>query len=118
MNLAKVSLKTGVSHRMLRHYEALGLITPQRRANNYREYSEFDIAKINKIQILNQAGIPLKQIHEFLACFNLNDKSFVLCPIVANKIHEQKKLISEQIDKLNECYEMLDSFLQKQTKID
>ena len=68
MNLAKVSQKTGISPRMLRHYEAVGLIAPLRKNNNYREYTTLDLDKIMKIKTLNEAGIPLKKIHDFLPC--------------------------------------------------
>lgn len=113
MNLAKVSQKTGISPRMLRHYEAVGLIAPLRKNNNYREYTTLDLDKIMKIKTLNEAGIPLKKIHDFLPCFNAKEQSFNLCPIVESKINEQKQIILNQIKKLEYCYHLLDDFINK-----
>ena len=38
MRIGELSAAAGVSIRVLRHYEAQGLIQSRRSANNYREY--------------------------------------------------------------------------------
>ena len=47
MRIGKVATRSGVSARMLRHYDALGLVRPSGRSSGgYREYSEDDIRRI------------------------------------------------------------------------
>ena len=43
MNIQNIVDITGLSKRMIRHYEELGLIKPHRNINNYREYSDSDL---------------------------------------------------------------------------
>lgn len=63
MNIKKASLLTGVSDQMLRYYEKLGIIKPQRNSiNNYREYSESDINTIVMVKQYNELGLSLKTL--------------------------------------------------------
>lgn len=53
-----------VSVRMLRHYESLGLLTPETvdRFNGHRSYSVAQLPRLNRIMALNSLGIELKKI--------------------------------------------------------
>lgn len=47
MRIGEISEATGVSARMLRHYEKLGLIEPGARTNaGYRVYDDVDLERI------------------------------------------------------------------------
>lgn len=111
MNLAKVAELTKVSPRMLRYYEILGLIKPHRASNNYRSYTQKDIENINKIKILNEAGMTLKDIQVLLPCFDLDEKVFTLCPIVQEKLQTELMHVAEQLNKLQRSHHLLKSFL-------
>ncbi|MDS7966871.1 MULTISPECIES: MerR family transcriptional regulator [Acinetobacter] len=113
MNLAKVAELTKVSPRMLRYYESLGLIQPHRASNNYRSYTQKDIENIRKIKILNDAGMPLKDIQVLLPCFDLDERVFTLCPIVQEKLQTELMHVSEQLNKLQTSQSLLQSFLAK-----
>ncbi|MBV2168726.1 MAG: MerR family transcriptional regulator [Bdellovibrio sp.] len=43
MNIQTVEKITGLSKRMIRHYEDFGLISPKRGENSYREYTDSDV---------------------------------------------------------------------------
>jgi len=111
MNLAKVAELTKVSPRMLRYYESLGLIKPHRASNNYRSYTQKDIENINKIKILNEAGMTLKDIQVLLPCFDLDERVFTLCPIVQEKLQTELMHVAEQLNKLQRSHHLLKSFL-------
>ncbi|MBJ9721699.1 MerR family transcriptional regulator [Acinetobacter calcoaceticus] len=111
MNLAKVAELTKVSPRMLRYYESLGLIHPHRASNNYRSYTQKDIENINKIKILNDAGMTLKDIQVLLPCFDLDERVFTLCPIVQEKLQTELMHVAEQLNKLQRSHHLLKSFL-------
>lgn len=67
MLIGEMSRRSGVSTRMLRHYEALGLVRPTgRTVGNYREYSEDDIRRTFHVEGLRSLGLSLRQIGQAL----------------------------------------------------
>ena len=46
----------GVPRSLIFYYEKEGLVTPQRRANRYREYSEADVERLETILALRRLG--------------------------------------------------------------
>lgn len=59
----EMSKLTGVSVRMLHHYDEIGLLKPSlRTANNYRWYAPEDLAKLQQIVALRFFGLSLNQI--------------------------------------------------------
>jgi len=47
MNIGAASAASGVSAKMIRHYEAIGLLLPAtRRENSYRDYGRHDPAPL------------------------------------------------------------------------
>ena len=58
---------TGVSVRMLRHYDAVGLVRPTGRTiGGYRDYSDDDVRTILQVKALRSLGLTLKQIGRVL----------------------------------------------------
>lgn len=58
---------TGVSVRMLRHYDAVGLVRPTGRTiGGYRDYSDDDVRTILQVKTLRSLGLTLKQIGRIL----------------------------------------------------
>ena len=57
---------TGVPPQNLRSYEAKGLLEPERTAGGTRRYSDHDIARIERITVLLEAGLNLRGISEVL----------------------------------------------------
>ena len=67
MLIGEVAKRSGVSARMLRHYESLGLIDPsERTGSGYREYSATDIGRIFHIEGLRKLGMSLAEIGALL----------------------------------------------------
>ncbi|MFF9360220.1 MerR family transcriptional regulator [Streptomyces griseoluteus] len=63
MLIGEVARRSGVSARMLRHYDALGLVRPTgRTVGGYREYSAEDVRRIFHVESLRSLGLSLKQI--------------------------------------------------------
>lgn len=63
LTISQVTRRYGVTHRMLRHYEKLGLIRPTYREDYaYRCYDETALKRLQLIIILRKLRIPLKQI--------------------------------------------------------
>nr|WP_243851332.1 MerR family transcriptional regulator [Modestobacter marinus] len=65
--IGEVARRSGVSTRMLRHYDALGLVRPSgRTVGGYREYSDEDIRRIFHVESLRSLGLSLKQVGDAL----------------------------------------------------
>ena len=57
-----------VSVRMLRHYDAIGLLRPAAvdRATGYRSYEAQQLARLNRIVALKDLGFTLQQVQSIL----------------------------------------------------
>ena len=68
MNIGTASEVSGVSQRMIRHYEKIDLIpVPARRASGYREYSSSDVHRLRFIANARDLGFPVDDIRALLA---------------------------------------------------
>jgi MerR family transcriptional regulator, copper efflux regulator len=71
MNIGSVSKASGVSQRMIRHYERIGLIpAPPRRASGYRDYAPADVARLRFIANARDLGFPIEEIGRLLSLWS------------------------------------------------
>ena len=76
MNIGQASKASGVSQRMIRHYEKLGLIPPPpRRDSGYRDYSDTDIHRLRFIANARDLGFPIVEIKTLLALWSDRNRS-------------------------------------------
>ena len=75
MNIGEAAAQSGVSAKMIRHYETLGLVRPIRRANNYRAYTVQNVAVLRFIRHARELGFPLDAIRSLLALSERPDRS-------------------------------------------
>jgi len=65
--ISKLAKKSNLSRSTLLYYDRIGLLSPSGRTeSNYRQYTEKDMARLQKICMFRQAGVPLKQIKVIL----------------------------------------------------
>ena len=57
----------GVHPQTLRIYEQKGLVRPYRTSGNSRRYSEADIARLRRVQLLTQDGVNLAGVKRIMA---------------------------------------------------
>lgn len=62
MNIKEVEALLHVSRSNIRFYEKEGLLRPERRDNNYRDYSTEDAETLRKILVLRKLGFSLEEI--------------------------------------------------------
>jgi MerR family copper efflux transcriptional regulator len=74
VNIGEVAQASGVSQRMIRHYETIGLIPkPARRESGYRNYGESDVHRLRFIANARDLGFPIEEIESLLSLWQ--DKS-------------------------------------------
>nr|WSZ14952.1 MerR family transcriptional regulator [Streptomyces canus] len=96
MLIGEVARRSGVSARMLRHYESLGLLRPSgRTGTGYREYSGDDIRRIFHIESLRSLGLSLREIGRAL-----DDPGFTPSALVDDLIRQTRERIAAETELL------------------
>lgn len=74
MNIGKAARVSGISAKMIRYYESVGLIPPAARTDTgYRTYSESDVHRLRFIRRARDHGFMVSEIGDLLSLWN--DKS-------------------------------------------
>ncbi|MEW2071764.1 MerR family transcriptional regulator [Streptomyces sp. NPDC007346] len=96
MLIGEVARRSGVSARMLRHYESLGLVSPSgRTGSGYREYSGEDIRRIFHIESLRALGLSLREVKRAL-----DDRGFTPSALVDDLIRRTRERIAAESELL------------------
>ena len=76
MNIGQASQASGVSQRMIRHYEKIGLVPPPaRRRSGYRDYSDADVHRLRFIANARDLGFPIEEIRSLLGLWQDRGRS-------------------------------------------
>jgi Cu(I)-responsive transcriptional regulator len=76
MNIGRAAEASGVSQRMVRHYEKIGLIPPApRRDSGYRDYSDADVHRLRFIANARDLGFPIEEIRDLLGLWGDAERS-------------------------------------------
>ena len=71
MKIGEASAASGISQRMIRHYETIGLIRPAaRRDSGYRDYDPRDVHTLRFIGRARDLGFPIDEIRQLVALWN------------------------------------------------
>ncbi|MEU2232913.1 HEAT repeat domain-containing protein [Streptomyces vietnamensis] len=96
MLIGEVARYSGVSARMLRHYEALGLVRPTGRTGaGYREYADEDIRRIFHVESLRSLGLSLREVGRAL-----DDPGFAPSELVEDLIRQSQGRIAAETELL------------------
>ncbi|MER7006556.1 MerR family transcriptional regulator [Dactylosporangium sp. NPDC000555] len=96
MLIGDVARRSGVSARMLRHYESLGLVRPTGRSGaGYREYSSEDIRRIFHIESLRSLGLSLREVRRAL-----EDPGFTPSELIDDLIRKTRTRIAAETELL------------------
>ena len=67
MNIGTAAAASGVTAKMISHYEAIGLLPPaERRPNAYRDYGERDVHELRFVKRARRLGFSMAEIGALL----------------------------------------------------
>ncbi len=90
-NIGEAAALTGVSAKMIRHYESIGLVPPASRTfANYRLYNDADLHRLRFIKRARNLGFSMKQIEQLLGLWSDPGRSSA----------EVKRLAQAHVDEL------------------
>ncbi|MEG0405797.1 MAG: Cu(I)-responsive transcriptional regulator [Acinetobacter sp.] len=110
MNIGKVSQASGVTAKMIRYYEQIGLIPAAGRSNaGYRSYSDNDVERLKFIKRSRELGFSVAEITDLLDLWNNRNRQSA----------DVKQLAQAHIHKLEERIQDLQQMAQTlQTLVD
>ncbi|GGX26144.1 MerR family transcriptional regulator [Streptomyces chryseus] len=68
MRIGELARRTGVSERSLRYCETQGLLTAERTPGGWRDYGEWAVDRVVRVQALYAAGLHSRRIAQLLPC--------------------------------------------------
>ncbi|MFG3250412.1 MerR family transcriptional regulator [Streptomyces sp. NPDC048187] len=96
MLIGEVARRSGVSARMLRHYESLGVVRPSGRTGaSYREYSRENIRRIFHVESLRSLGLSLREIGRAL-----DEPGFAPSALVDDLVRRTRERIAAETELL------------------
>ena len=99
MNIGRASKLSGVSTKMIRYYESIGLLAaPARTKNNYRAYTAQHLARLSFIRRARALGFSIDQVQELL---ELADQKDISCKAVDAIAREHLAEIDRKLRDLN-----------------
>ncbi|MFI0766365.1 MerR family transcriptional regulator [Stenotrophomonas sp. NPDC087984] len=100
MKISELARRAGVTTKAVRYYESLGLITPERLSNGYRNYTEDDVRLVREIRTLHRLGIPVERTRPFLECLAAGRPYADDCPASLASYREAIDELTDRIEVL------------------
>lgn len=108
MNIGEAALASGVTQRMIRHYEWIGLIPKAaRRASGYRDYDERDVHTLRFIARSRDLGFPIEEIGKLLALWRDRSRASAEVKALALARIEELKKKERQLAEMRRTLEHL-----------
>jgi Cu(I)-responsive transcriptional regulator len=97
MNIGQAAAASGVTAKMIRHYEESGLIrAPRRTAANYRSYSDNDVHVLRFVKRARALGFSMADIKTLLSLWHDKSRSSAAVKRIARAhIDELERKIAE-----------------------
>lgn len=108
MKIGQASQRSGVSERMIRHYEKIGLIAPAARQDSgYRDCDEGDVHSLRFIGRARDLGFGIEEIGQLLALWNDRGRSSADVKALALARAAELKRKARELDAMRRTLERL-----------
>jgi MerR family copper efflux transcriptional regulator len=75
MNIGDVAEVTGLPAKTIRYYEDIGLVTPARSRNGYRDFSDRDAHKLTFLARARSLGFSIEECRTLLSLYEDRDRA-------------------------------------------
>lgn len=75
MNIGSAAIASGLSAKTIRYYEEIGLVTPVRSTNGYRNYSSGEIQRLQFLQRARALGFSIDECRQLLSLYEDKDRA-------------------------------------------
>lgn len=108
MDIGQASRSSGVSVKMIRHYEAIGLLPKVARTlANYRVYSANDVHVLRFIRRARDLGFSMEEIRELLGLWRNKSRSSAAVKQIASRHVQDLKAKIEELQAMARTLEHL-----------
>lgn len=105
MNIGEAAHRSGVSAKMVRHYESLGLLPPVARTDSgYRQYGDNEVHVLRFIKRARELGFSMAQIAELVGLWRNRRRSSATVRRIAQKHADE---LAERIKAMREMQRTL-----------
>ena len=112
MNIKEVEKKLNISRANIRFYEKEGLLEPKRNENEYRNYSEEDLKRLEKILLFRKCNISIENIRLiFSGAKSIEEVFKEQIPVIENEVKqlEGAKIICQKLAQEKATVEEIDT---------
>ncbi|RJL05102.1 Cu(I)-responsive transcriptional regulator [Paracoccus aestuarii] len=96
MNIGTAARESGLPPKTIRYYEDIGLLTADRAANGYRDYSSEDVHRLRFVQRSRSLGFSVEECRQLLALYTDRDRASAdVKAIATEKLGEIDRKIAE-----------------------
>ncbi len=96
MNIGSAAQQSGLPPKTIRYYEDIGLLTADRAANGYRDYSSEDVHRLRFLQRSRSLGFSVEECRQLLSLYTDRDRASADVKAIAiEKLGEIDRKIAE-----------------------
>lgn len=108
MKIGEAAAASGISERMIRHYEKIGLIAAAARTDaGYRDYDRRDVHTLRFIGRARDLGFPIEEIGQLVALWNDRSRSSADVKALALARAAELKRKAEHLEEMRATLESL-----------
>ncbi|RDW14256.1 Cu(I)-responsive transcriptional regulator [Paracoccus thiocyanatus] len=96
MNIGTAARQSGLPPKTIRYYEDIGLLTADRAANGYRDYSNEHVHRLRFVQRSRSLGFSVEECRQLLSLYTDRDRASAdVKAIATEKLGEIDRKIAE-----------------------
>jgi DNA-binding transcriptional MerR regulator len=120
LRIAEVARLVDLTPRAIRHYEGMGLLSPERSDGSYRLYGPDDVERLRTIRALrDDAGLSIADIQELLEDDQHRERALMdwRSAEAAHDPDAQRRIGAERIERLGRRITLLDEKVARLTRM-